>query len=172
MALRQIAVKVKSFKGYCDTECSECSTVRGVVDRDVTVNNSGLLYGAVVPRAVDNAALWTQGCNCYANFEFDDNQLVPNTILRPCDICLVCGCVVDLIDRMSTAAVDCDIVRQCFSGLDTNTIDYTYNAVLGRHSADVRISSLQGNNIQVEPDGLSVRFARIDSCLIGYFTGV
>ena len=99
--LKQIKVAVKTLNGQCDTLCTECATVRAVTQRVMTANLSGIIYGSVVPRALDGQAIWTEGCQCYVNFEYDDDQVAGGVILRPCDICLVCGCVVDLIDRIS-----------------------------------------------------------------------
>jgi hypothetical protein len=172
MAIRQLRVQVKSFGGRCDTECTDCTTVRGVVDRDVTVNGSGILLGSIVPRAIDNATLWTEGCHCYANFEFDDDQLIPDTILRTCDICLACGCVVDYVDRVVENATGCDAVRACITGINGLSANVNFNNLTGEIGADVNLSSLPGNNIQLLADGLAVRFPQVDGCSLGYFTGV
>lgn len=101
MALKQIKVAVASNNGGCSSECNECSPVRGIVDNDKTASGTGILVGSIVPRASDNVSKWLEGCQCYVNFEFDDTQLAAEVILLPCDVCLVCGCVVELIDKVS-----------------------------------------------------------------------
>ncbi len=102
MALRQIKVPVASNNGGCSTECSECSTAKGLIDEDSTILGDGILLGSIVPRTSDNASKWVEGCQCYVNFEYDDAQLAVGVVLKPCDIALVCGPVVDLIAKISS----------------------------------------------------------------------
>ncbi len=170
MALRQIRVAVKSFNGQCDTLCSECSDVRGIVDPLVTVDGVGILQGAIVPRISDNASIWTEGCQCYVNFEFDDVQLLPNTILRPCDICLVCGCIIAFVERQ--AGVSCPQIRACVDAGDTQTLNMSFNAGTGIFSGDVNVSANVDNDLSVLADGLFVpRPGVAAECPAGYFTG-
>lgn len=103
MALTQIKVPVASSNGACISECGECASARGIIDKDKTVAGDGILRGAVVARTSDNLSKWVEGCQCYVNFQYDDAQLVSGVILKPCDIALVCGPVVDYIDGIVLA---------------------------------------------------------------------
>lgn len=150
MALRNIKVQVS-----CDSPCSECTTARGVTSPNNTVSTTGVLIGSIVENALGRA-VWTEGTNRFVNFQFDDAQLVPGLLLRPCDVAVVCGSVVDLIDRQALIATPCSGTRTCFNGIDTPSVDYTYDVVTGTHSAAVRISITANNRLIVNPDGLFV----------------
>jgi hypothetical protein len=155
MATKNLKVRIKAFEGKCDTVCSECSTVRGVTDPDNTLDTTGILTGVIAEDSLGRT-VWTEGCICYANFQFDDAQLAVGVLLKPCDVALVCGAVVDLIDKQALIATPCAGTRTCFSGVDTPTIDYTYDSVTGIHSAAVKISATAGNKIVANADGIFV----------------
>lgn len=210
MALKQLAIQVKSFNGQCDTTCSECTAVQGITIPENTTNGSGIIEGSIVPNESGNS-IWTSGCFCYVNFEFDDAQLVDPDNIDPCDICLVCGCIIDLISRQGftlqdvfggsafvgpfevvelegtglasivvsegspnnvTVDVPCSAARTCFSGLDTPSVNYTYNPATGIHSADVKISADAGNDIEIRADGLFVNIEALCSEIRGCFSGL
>lgn len=153
MALRNLKIPVKAFQGKCDTSCSECSTARGVVAPDKTVDGSGIIYGRIVPDSLGRT-VWQEGCQCVVNFEYDDTQLATNVILLPCEVGLVCGPVVDLVDKQELLATPCAGTRTCFSGVDTPSVDYTYDSVTGQHRADVKLSAAAGNRLVINADGL------------------
>jgi hypothetical protein len=50
----------------------------------------------------------------------------------------------------------CDEVRQCFSGVDTQSIQYIYNPANGQHSANVIVSPDPTNQVLILPTGLYV----------------
>lgn len=104
MTIKQVRVQVKSLDGRCDTVCTECSSVRAVVPREVTLSNSGVITGHIVANAL-GVSIWTEGCNCFVNFEYDDVQLIAGATLYPCDLCLVCGCIVEFVERTQGSVV-------------------------------------------------------------------
>jgi hypothetical protein len=161
--LRQIRIPVKSFKGECDSLCSECSTARGVVARTSTADNSGVLYGQIVPRAVDGASKWIEGCQCYINFEYDDVQLAPNIVLKPCDICLACGCLVDLIDRQGFSITD-------LFGNSAFISPFEVIQFQGVNLATVTIADGDPNTIIVDVPCSEVRtcFSAVDTATVDY----
>lgn len=122
MALIQTKVAVKSNNGYCNSDCDECSSARGLVAKELTVLGDGILIGAIVPREVDNVSKWLEGCQCYVNFEYDDDQLVADTSLTPDDICLVCGCVVDMLDNLVAVVAAPALVTVVDNGNGTATL--------------------------------------------------
>lgn len=154
MGLKQIKVAVKTTNGCCDSLCSECSSVRAVTDKAKTVSNTGILTGSIVPRVSDNAAVWIEGNQCYVNFQYDDVQLSTGVILLPCDLCLVCGCIVEFVEnsagpgggaQTSITVTDSPSVNLTASGAANHTV-----------RADVLISPNAGNALSQLPNGLHV----------------
>jgi len=98
MALKQVKVQVPTINGRCNTLCAEGVSARGLVEPELTVDGLGIIVGEIVPNAVGNTS-WTEGCICFVNFQFDDVQFLPGVNFDECEFCIVCGCLVDLIDR-------------------------------------------------------------------------
>lgn len=118
MAVRQLKVQVASIGGQCNTLCAENVSIRAIVLPEITVDGTGILTGTIVENAAGNS-IWIEGCLCYVNFQYDDADLVPDTDLSTCDICLICGCVVDFVERQPSGGGSSITVA------DTPTIDLT-----------------------------------------------
>jgi hypothetical protein len=50
----------------------------------------------------------------------------------------------------------CPEIRQCFSGVNTTSVQYNYNSGTGQHSANVIIDPAVGNQLTLTPNGLFV----------------
>lgn len=163
MTLRQVKVPVKSFHGKCDTLCTECATTRAVISKSKSLNGTGVVFGQIVPRESDGASIWTEGCECFVNFEYDDTQLVVGEILKPCDLCLACGCIVDLIDNQGFYIED-EAGNQAFIS------PFEHILFTGTNLATVTVSDANPNVVDVNVPCSEVRtcFSALDTATVDY----
>jgi hypothetical protein len=163
MTLRQVKVPVKSFHGKCDTLCTECATTRAVISKSKSLNGTGVVYGQIVPREADGASIWTEGCACFVNFEYDDVQLVVGQILKPCDLCLACGCIVDLIDNQGFYISD-------LFGNEAFIQPFETIQFQGINLATVTVSDANPNTVIVDVPCSEVRtcFSALDTATVDY----